>query len=43
MKPNLLNINTMRYITFILALLLFSCTKSGENEDLSSNLSKWNK
>ena len=43
MKPNLLNIDTMRYITFILAFLLFSCTKSGEDEDFSSNRSKWNK
>jgi hypothetical protein len=33
----------MRYLIFILALFLFSCTKSGENEDLSANLSKWNK
>ena len=33
----------MKYFTFSLALLLFSCTKSGENEDLSSNLSRWNK
>jgi hypothetical protein len=33
----------MRYLTFILALLLFSCSKSGENEDLSANQAKWNK
>jgi hypothetical protein len=33
----------MRYLTFFLALLFFSCTKSGENADLSANLSKWNK
>jgi len=33
----------MKYLTLILGLLLFSCTKSGENEDLSTNLSKWNK
>jgi hypothetical protein len=33
----------MRYLTIFLTLLLFSCTKSGDNEDLSANLSKWNK
>jgi hypothetical protein len=33
----------MRYLAFFLALLLYSCTKSGENEDLSANQSKWEK
>lgn len=33
----------MRYLAFIIAIFLFSCTKSGEIEDLSVNQSRWDK
>lgn len=33
----------MKYTIFIFAILLFSCTKSEEDKDLSSNQYKWNK
>jgi len=33
----------MRHLIFSIVLLLFSCTKSDENDDLSSNQSKWNR
>jgi len=33
----------MRYLIFIFAIILVSCTKSGENKDFSSYQSKWNK
>ena len=33
----------MRYLIFSFAILLFSCAKSAEDKDLSSNQSKWNK
>jgi hypothetical protein len=42
LKP-LLNTAPMRYLAFVFGILLFSCTKSGGNEDLSANQSKWNK
>jgi hypothetical protein len=33
----------MKSYTLFLVLLLFACTKSGENEDFSVNQNKWNK
>jgi len=33
----------MRYTFLLFVLMIFSCTQSGENEDFSSNQSKWNR
>lgn len=33
----------MRYLLFVFAILLFSCTKSAEDRELSSNQSTWNR
>jgi hypothetical protein len=33
----------MRYLIFSVVFLIFSCTKSDENDDLSLNQSKWNR
>jgi hypothetical protein len=33
----------MRYLLFVFSILLFSCTKSAEDKELSSNQSKWNR
>jgi hypothetical protein len=33
----------MKYLLFVFTILLFSCTKSAEDKELSSNQSKWNR